>query len=512
MTDELNFVMRARREKLAALAAAGEAPFAYGYDRSHGCGAAVGLLGDAEEGPAVRLAGRIVAWRGHGKTIFAHLADDTGRVQLYFRQDQLGDRFGLLASFDLGDIIGVSGPLFRTRTGEVTVKVEAVTMLAKSLRPLPFGKEEVVDGRTVRHSGFADGEQRSRQRYADLAVHPEVRRHFAARSRMMTAIRGALDALGYLEVETPVLQPLYGGAAARPFTTHHNALDMPLFLRIADELYLKRLVVGGFDRVYEIGHDFRNEGIDRTHNPEFTMLEFYWAYVDYQRLMTFTEELLTTVAQKVIGTTELAFGEHLIHLAAPFRRLSLRHAAAEKAGEKLGRTVTVEELRQVDSARAIARALGVDAPKGAGAGKIASNIFEALWEKDLIQPTFVHDFPTEVSPLSKQRPDDPDTVERFELYIGGFEVANAFSELNDPVEQRRRFEAQLADRAAGDHEAHAMDEDYVRALEYGMPPAGGEGIGIDRLVMLLSNSQSIRDVILFPLMRPRAEEQPRAEG
>ena len=317
-----------------------------------------------------------------------------------------------------------------------------------------------------------------------------------------------------------MMQPIAGGALARPFVTHHNALDMPLFLRIAPELYLKRLTVGGVERVFEINRNFRNEGISTQHNPEFTMLEFYWAYVDYQRLMSFTEELLSTVAQQVIGTTEFPFGEHTINMSAPFRRVSLRHAAAEEASKRLGVTVTVDELRSLDSARQIATRLGVEIPKGAGAGKIASAIFEALWEEHLIQPTFVYDFPTEVSPLSKQRADDPDTVERFELYVGGFEVANAFSELNDPVEQRRRFEGQLAERTAGDHEAHVMDEDYVRALEYGMPPAGGEGIGIDRLVMLLSNSTSIRDVILFPLMRPRAEhgrqripaERPQAEG
>jgi lysyl-tRNA synthetase class 2 len=281
---------------------------------------------------------------------------------------------------------------------------------------------------------------------------------------------------------------------------------MKLYLRIAPELYLKRLTVGGIERVFEINRNFRNEGISTQHNPEFTMLEFYWAYVDYHRLMTFTEELLTTVAQQVIGTTTFPFGEHTIDLSAPFRRLSLRHAAAEGAAKKLGVPVTVDELRRLDSATAIAKQLGIDVPKGGGAGKIASAIFEALWEQHLVQPTFVHDFPTEVSPLSKQRADDPDTVERFELYIGGFEVANAFSELNDPVEQRRRFEEQLASRAAGDQEAHVMDEDYVRALEYGMPPAGGEGIGIDRLVMLLSNSLSIRDVILFPLMRPKGDQ------
>jgi lysyl-tRNA synthetase class 2 len=303
-----------------------------------------------------------------------------------------------------------------------------------------------------------------------------------------------------------MMQPIAGGALARPFVTHHNALDMKLYLRIAPELYLKRLTVGGIERVFEINRNFRNEGISTQHNPEFTMLEFYWAYVDYHRLMAFTEELLTTVAQQVIGTTSFPFGDHTIDMRAPFKRLSLRHAAAEGASAKLGVTVTVDELRRLDSAVAIARKLGVEVPKGGGAGKVASAIFEALWEEHLVQPTFVHDFPTEVSPLSKQRADDPDTVERFELYIGGFEVANAFSELNDPVEQRRRFEEQLASRAAGDQEAHVMDEDYVRALEYGMPPAGGEGIGIDRLVMLLSNSPSIRDVILFPLMRPKGDQ------
>jgi lysyl-tRNA synthetase class 2 len=328
---------------------------------------------------------------------------------------------------------------------------------------------------------------------------------FEIRTRTVAAIRDFLTSKGFLEVETPMMQPIAGGALARPFVTHHNALDMKLFLRIAPELYLKRLTVGGIERVFEINRNFRNEGISTQHNPEFTMLEFYWAYVDYQRLMSFTEELLTAVARQVIDTTQFPFGDHTISMSAPFRRVSLRHAAAEEASKRLDTTITVEELRSLDTARQIAGQLGVEIPKGAGPGRIASAIFEALWEEKLIQPTFVYDFPTEVSPLSKQRADDPDTVERFELYVGGFEVANAFSELNDPVEQRRRFEDQLADRAAGNHEAHVMDEDYVRALEYGMPPAGGEGIGIDRLVMLLSNSLSIRDVILFPLLRPKAE-------
>jgi len=497
-----------RKANLEAITRLGFAAYPNKCDTTHTVSQLVdgytGTAADVLENPKVETvaAGRIVGVRSFGKAAFLVLSDGRSRLQVYLRQDVLSERdYQLLKLLDVGDQVGVSGHLFRTKTNELSIWAVKLAFLAKCFLPLP-----------EKWHGLQDVEIRYRQRYLDLIVNPEVRRVFEIRTHAVAAIRDFLIANGFLEVETPMLQPIAGGALARPFVTHHNTLDMKLYLRIAPELYLKRLTVGGVERVFEINRNFRNEGISTQHNPEFTMLEFYWAYVDYQRLMAFTEDLLTTVAQRVIGTTAVPFGDHLINLAAPFRRLSLRHAAAEKAGAKLGRTVTVDELRHLDSARAIASELGVDAPKGAGAGKIASNIFEALWEKDLIQPTFVHDFPTEVSPLSKQRPDDPETVERFELYVGGFEVANAFSELNDPVEQRRRFEAQLADRAAGDQEAHAMDEDYVRALEYGMPPAGGEGIGIDRLVMLLSNSQSIRDVILFPLMRPRAEEQPKAEG
>ena len=497
-----------RKANLEAITGLGCSAYPNKFDTTHTVTELVGAYTDTAaeqlENPRVDTiaAGRVVGIRSFGKASFLVISDGRSRLQVYVRQDVLSERdYQLSKLLDVGDHIGVSGHLFRTKTNELSIWAGRLEFLAKCFLPLP-----------EKWHGLQDVEIRYRQRYLDLIVNPDVRRVFEIRTRAVSAIRDFLTASGFLEVETPMMQPIAGGALARPFVTHHNTLDMKLYLRIAPELYLKRLTVGGIERVFEINRNFRNEGISTQHNPEFTMLEFYWAYVDYQRLMTFTEELLSTVAQQVIGTTTFPFGEHQVNLSAPFRRLSLRHAAAEKASEKLGETITVDDLRQVDSARQVAKRLGVDAPKGAGAGKIASNIFEALWEKDLIQPTFVHDFPTEVSPLSKQRPDDPDTVERFELYIGGFEVANAFSELNDPYEQQRRFEAQLTDRAAGDQEAHAMDEDYVRALEYGMPPAGGEGIGIDRLVMLLSNSSSIRDVILFPLMRPRAEEQPKTDG
>jgi lysyl-tRNA synthetase, class II len=492
--EDLNFVQKARREKLDQLVAKGIAPFAYRFERSHAAGQAASALAEgAEEGPTVSVAGRLVAWRGHGKTAFAHLADETGRLQLYFKKDVLGDAFAGLELLDVGDIVGIHGPLFRTKTGETTVRVERWELLAKSLRPLPFGKDEVVDGKTVRHSGFADPEQRYRQRYADLAVNPEVRTLFRARSRMISAIRHMLDAAGFLEVETPVLQPLYGGAAARPFVTHHNALDMPLYLRIADELYLKRLVVGGFDRVYEIGHDFRNEGIDRTHNPEFTMLEFYQAYADYEDMMRAVESLIAGAAQAV--AQEASLKDRVPMLTPPFKRV--------KWVESLNGAIGMDIMAQTDAwLREAAEGHGVTSPEKLSRGKLLDEIFQAVVERKLHEPTFVIDYPVELSPLAKPKRGNPALTERFELFANGKEIANAFSELNDPIDQRRRFEAQARAKAAGDEEATGVDEDYLRAMEYGMPPIGGVGIGIDRLFMYLTESHNIRDVILFPTLRP----------
>jgi lysyl-tRNA synthetase class 2 len=488
-----------RRANFEELQRLGIDPYPVAFERTHSVSELVDAFssrsGEALEAEqqTARTAGRILAIRSFGKANFLVISDGRARIQIYLRKDSLPERdFAIFKLLDFGDFVGVDGRLFRTKTNELTIWASRLAFLAKCFIPLP-----------EKWHGLSDIETRYRQRYLDLIVNPDSRRVFETRSRVLAAIRSFLNARGYLEVETPMMQPIAGGALARPFVTHHNALEMELFLRIAPELYLKRLTVGGVERVYEINRNFRNEGISTQHNPEFTMLEFYQAYSGYQELMVMTEEMLSAVAREAIGTDQIRFGEHDISLAPPYRRVSLREGAREAAALRLQITVSDADLRDRAAAAVIARRLGIELDRAWGAGRITTEIFERLNEDALVQPTFVYDFPTEVSPLSKQKPGDPDTVERFELYVGGFEVANAFSELNDPAEQRRRFEAQIASRAAGNLEAHVMDEDYIRALEYGMPPAGGEGVGIDRLVMLLTNSPSIRDVILFPLMRPR---------
>jgi lysyl-tRNA synthetase class 2 len=488
-----------RRANLDELATLGVEVYPRRFDRRHTIADLVERWGEQghDELEAERVltvtSGRILAIRAFGKANFLVLSDGRARIQVYIRQDSLPELdFKIYKLLDLGDWVGVDGRLFRTRTHEFTIWASRLHFLSKCLLPLP-----------EKWHGLTDVEIRYRQRYLDLIVNPDSRRVFETRSRVIAAVREFMTARGYLEVETPMMQPIAGGAMARPFVTHHNTLDMDLYLRIAPELYLKRLTVGGLERVFEINRNFRNEGISTQHNPEFTMMEFYEAYADYQALMAMTEELIDHVARDATGSNVATFGEHQISLRPPYARLSLREAAREAASHRLHREVGAAELRDRAAAAGLARELGLEVEAGHGAGKIATAIFEALCEDRLIQPTFVYDFPTEVSPLSKQKPDDPETVERFELYIAGFEVANAFSELNDPAEQRRRFEAQLSSRARGDLEAHAMDEDYIRALEYGLPPTGGEGVGIDRLVMVLTNSPSIRDVILFPLMRKR---------
>jgi lysyl-tRNA synthetase class 2 len=481
-----------RRAKLDALRARGVEPFAYRFDPTHSSTAILAEAASLEAAVSpVRYAGRLLTKRGHGKASFAHLRDRRGLIQIYLRADTLGEsEYAAALEWDAGDWIGVEGSVFTTRTGETTIKVDRATMLAKALRPLP-----------EKWHGLTDVEIRYRQRYTDLIVNDEVRAVFEARSRIVRALREFLDGRDYLEVETPVLQALYGGATARPFITHHNALDMPLYLRIADELYLKRLIVGGMERVYEIAKDFRNEGIDRSHNPEFTMLEFYQAFADYEDMMEVTQDLVVHAVRSLHGSLSIPFGDGTIDFTPPWRRISLPDAAAQGLGLP---SLPASE----DDLRAAARAAGVSVDSALGYGRILDEIVSEKVQPTLRSPTFVTDHPRDISPLAKAKRGNPDVVERFEVIAAGMEIANAFSEQNDPDAQRRAFEEQMEQRRRGDDEAQMLDADYLRALEMGMPPTGGVGIGVDRLVMLLTNQRSIRDVILFPHMRP--EEEPGA--
>jgi lysyl-tRNA synthetase class 2 len=498
-----------REKKLKAIEALGFELYPRKFDFSHTLPQILGEYSarTPEELEAdkvhVRIAGRVMTVRPHGKAGFAHLQGEGTRLQIYVRLDAVGERdFELYKLLDLGDVIGVEGYLFRTRTGELTVHAEHLYFLAKALLPLP-----------EKWHGLTDVEIRYRQRYLDLMVNEEARRVFERRARLIKALREFLESHGYVEVETPMMQPMAGGAMARPFVTHHNTLDLDLYLRIAPELYLKRLIVGGLDRVYEVNRNFRNEGISTQHNPEFTMLEFYQAYADYRDMIDLSELLMQHVAKAVAGSLEFDYGEHRISFEN-FQRLTMKEAVVQYWPKEAGTPPNLSDLTDPSVLRARVGDLNSwllhrgltpitqDFADGKSAGELLQLYFELVAEEHLIQPTFIIDFPLEVSPLSKQKPDDPNFVERFELYVAGMEIANAFSELNDPAEQRDRFEYQQMLRERGDLTAHAIDEDYIRALSYGMPPTGGEGIGVDRLTMLLTNSHSIRDVILFPLLRP----------
>ncbi len=492
--EELNQLMRIRREKLEQIQQMQVIPYPYSFERTHRTQDIKDNFATLE-GKKIATAGRVLAIRNQGKANFVDIADMQGRIQLYIRKDDVGEeKFNLFNLLDLGDFIGVKGDVLKTRTGEVTIKVDSFELLGKSLRPMPVVKEKIEDGKRIVYDQFADKELRYRQRYLDLLVNADVREVFVKRTKIVRAIRDFLDAKGYLEVETPVLQPLYGGASARPFMTHHNALDMTLYLRIADELYLKRLIVGGFEGVYEISKDFRNEGIDRFHNPEFTMMELYVAYEDYTYMMNLVENMFSSVAQTVLGTMKVMNGDQEIDLTPPWKRLPLFEAIKQYTGHDVyGKSL--EEIQ------AVCQALHLEIDPSMGYGKLIDEIMSNLVEPKLIQPTHIIDYPVELSPLAKKHRTNPQLVERFESFIASREMCNAFSELNDPIDQKSRFEAQMKLRESGDDEAQVMDDDYIQALEYGMPPTAGIGVGIDRLIMLLTNQPSIRDVVLFPHMR-----------
>lgn len=493
--QDLNAIMQRRREELNELLNKGIQPFAYSYDVNN---YSMNIKNNYEqfEGKDVKIAGRIMAIRRMGKASFTHIQDREGRIQIYLKKDDIGDSYEVFKLLDIGDIVGVEGYVFKTKTGEISVHGKSFQLLSKSLRPIPIAKETVDDnGNKVIHDQFADKELRYRQRYVDLIVNPEVKDVFLKRSKITTELRRFLDNNNIVEVETPILQPLYGGAAARPFITHHNTLDIDLYLRIADELYLKRLIVGGFDGVYEISKDFRNEGMDRTHNPEFTMLEVYVAYKDYEWMMKFVEEMIAHVCNNVFGTTEFEIEGNKINFNPPWKRISM-------VDELKARTGIDILLASKDELVKILKTKNVDMEGTESKGKLIDLLFEVTVQPTLVQPTYVMDYPLEISPLAKKHRSKEGLVERFEGFVLGREICNAFSELNDPIDQRSRFEDQAKMIEEGDEEAHQIDEDFVRALEFGMPPTAGLGVGIDRLSMLLTNQPSIRDVILFPQMRP----------
>ncbi|MBU8690927.1 lysine--tRNA ligase [Priestia megaterium] len=491
--EELNDQFLVRREKMSNLRDQGIDPFGQRFERTHTSQQLISEYDELtkeqleENEVPVSLAGRIMTKRGKGKAGFAHVQDLTGQIQLYVRKDAIGEeQYEIFSSVDIGDLVGVEGVLFKTKVGELSIKVKDFTLLTKALRPLPD-----------KYHGLKDIEQRYRQRYLDLITNPESKQTFISRSRIIQSMRRYLDNHGYLEVETPMMHSIAGGAAARPFVTHHNALDMELYMRIAIELHLKRLIVGGLEKVYEIGRVFRNEGVSTRHNPEFTMIELYEAYADYKDIMALTENLIAHIAQEVLGTTKIQYGDQEVDLTPEWTRLHMVDAIKQYTGVDFWGETSVE------AARALAKEHGVEITEHMQYGHIVNEFFEQKVEEQLIQPTFIYGHPVEISPLAKKNAEDPRFTDRFELFIVAREHANAFTELNDPIDQRERFEAQLKEKEQGNDEAHEMDDDFIEALEYGMPPTGGLGIGIDRLVMLLTNAPSIRDVLLFPHMRQR---------
>ncbi|MGB9612635.1 MAG: lysine--tRNA ligase [Candidatus Margulisiibacteriota bacterium] len=497
MAEELSELLKVRREKLEELKTQGIDPYPYSYPKLHATAEILAryahLKEEQESQEEVSTAGRLILKRGHGKASFAHIQDQTGKIQIYGKIDVLGpENYALFQKLDLGDIIGVKGKVFRTKTGEITIRISSFTLLCKSLHPLP-----------EKWHGLQDKEIRYRERYLDLIVNPQVKEVFIKRSKIISFVRKFLEERGFLEVETPILHLLQGGAAAKPFETYHDALDLPLFLRIAPELYLKRLLVGGFEKIFELGRVFRNEGMSYKHNPEYTMIEIYQAYADYYTIMKLTEDLIVSLAKEVLGTLEIEYRGDKINLTPPWKKISLLEALKEE-----GIDLTEKSEAEI---RKIAKEKGIEGYEEIGLGKIVNVLYDKFVEPNIRQPTFIIDHPLETSPLAKKHRNQPNCVERFELIVAGMELANAFSELNDPLDQRERFKKQSELKAAGDQEAESMDEDFLRALEYGMPPAGGLGIGIDRLVMILTNQPSIRDVLLFPHMKPIAPARPKEE-